>query len=152
ASPKTDGAISRQASQLMQVESTKKSPAMFSGTRFRILAMNASFHLFYAWTLTPFRTRRIFFHSGKEVNMSTLPPTQTQPRTSDQRVWLRYPSRRAVSCRLSEKNEDAFWPAQACDVSRGGIKLLSIEKLQRGSLLTIRLRDPESTVQAQVRY
>jgi len=84
--------------------------------------------------------------------MSTLPPTQTQPRTSDQRVWLRYPSRRAVSCRLSEKNEDAFWPAQACDVSRGGIKLLSIEKLQRGSLLTIRLRDPESTVQAQVRY
>ena len=34
ASPKTEGAICRQASQSMQVESTKKSPAAFSGTRF----------------------------------------------------------------------------------------------------------------------
>jgi PilZ domain-containing protein len=84
--------------------------------------------------------------------MSTSPPTQTQSPTGDQRVWLRYPSRRAVSCRLSEKNDAAFWPAQACDVSRGGIKLLSIEKLQRGSMLTIRLKDTESAVKAQVRY
>src|SRR6516165_8328157 len=34
ASPKTEGAICRQASQSMQVESTKKSPGTFSGTRF----------------------------------------------------------------------------------------------------------------------
>src|SRR5215510_1520933 len=34
ASPKTAGAICRQASQSMQVESTKKSPGTFSGTRF----------------------------------------------------------------------------------------------------------------------
>src|SRR5436305_3730354 len=33
ASPKTAGAICRQASQSMQVESTKKSPGTFSGTR-----------------------------------------------------------------------------------------------------------------------
>src|SRR5438477_7453795 len=33
ASPKTEGAICRQASQSMQVESTKKSPGTFSGTR-----------------------------------------------------------------------------------------------------------------------
>ena len=39
ASPKTEGAICRQASQSMQVESTKKSPGTFSGTRFLGLAM-----------------------------------------------------------------------------------------------------------------
>src|SRR5258708_38105512 len=39
ASPKTAGAIWRQASQSMQVESTKKSPGTFSGTRFRGFAM-----------------------------------------------------------------------------------------------------------------
>ena len=35
ASPKTAGAICRQVSQSMQVESTKKSPGVFSGTRLR---------------------------------------------------------------------------------------------------------------------
>src|SRR5690349_7241467 len=84
--------------------------------------------------------------------MSNLPPIQTQPQAGDQRVWLRYPSRRAVSCRLNESNDAAFWPAQACDVSRGGVKLLSVEKLQRGSLLAIRLQGPETTVTAEVRY
>src|SRR5437588_9758654 len=39
ASPKAAGAICRQASQSMQVESTKKSPGTFSGTRFLRLAM-----------------------------------------------------------------------------------------------------------------
>src|SRR5882672_1485873 len=39
ASPKTAGAICLQASQSMQVESTKKSPGTFSGTRFRGFAM-----------------------------------------------------------------------------------------------------------------
>src|SRR5437868_2655935 len=39
ASPKTAGAICRQASQSMQVESTKKSPGTFSGTRFLGFAM-----------------------------------------------------------------------------------------------------------------
>ena len=39
ASPKTAGAICRQASQSMQVESTKKSPGTFSGTRFLRFAM-----------------------------------------------------------------------------------------------------------------
>src|SRR5882757_632616 len=42
ASPKTDGAICRQASQSMQVESTKKSPETFSGTRFLGFAMSES--------------------------------------------------------------------------------------------------------------
>src|SRR5206468_923957 len=40
ASPKTAGAICRQASQSMQVESTKKSPGTFSGTRFLMFAMS----------------------------------------------------------------------------------------------------------------
>src|SRR5260370_35476919 len=39
ASPKTAGAICRQASQSMQVESTKKSPGTFSGIRFLGFAM-----------------------------------------------------------------------------------------------------------------
>src|SRR6516164_8261161 len=58
ASPKTDGAIFRQASQSMQVESTKKSPGTFSGTRFLALAMTGPpFSLFYAPAGTnPFRT------------------------------------------------------------------------------------------------
>src|SRR6516165_4622358 len=38
-SPNTEGAICRHASQSMQVESTKKSPGTFSGTRFRGFAM-----------------------------------------------------------------------------------------------------------------
>src|SRR5438552_18744635 len=43
ACPKTAGAICRQASQSMQVESTKKSPGTFSGTRFLTLAMTRPF-------------------------------------------------------------------------------------------------------------
>src|SRR5437667_4418560 len=39
ASPKIEGAICRQASQSMQVESTKKSPGTFSATRFLEFAM-----------------------------------------------------------------------------------------------------------------
>src|SRR5437588_3478058 len=39
ASPKTTGAICRHASQSIQVESTKKSPGTFSGTRFLAFAM-----------------------------------------------------------------------------------------------------------------
>ncbi|HEV2947964.1 MAG TPA: PilZ domain-containing protein [Gemmataceae bacterium] len=84
--------------------------------------------------------------------MSDSLPAQAQPRIDDLRVWLRYPSRRAVSCRLSETDDAPFWPAQACDVSRGGVKLLSVEKLQRGTWLTICLMSPESAVSAQVRY
>src|SRR5205085_5137067 len=41
ASPKTAGAICRQASQSMQVESTKKSPGTFSGTLFLGFAMTS---------------------------------------------------------------------------------------------------------------
>src|SRR5882672_2879690 len=41
ASPKTEGAICRHASQSMQVESTKKSPGTFSGTRFLGFAMTS---------------------------------------------------------------------------------------------------------------
>src|SRR5262249_10636240 len=47
ASPKTAGAIWRQASQSMQVESTKKSPGTFSGTRLRELAMTGTSVPFY---------------------------------------------------------------------------------------------------------
>src|SRR5687768_14319848 len=42
ASPNTAGAIWRQASQSMQVESTKKSPGTFSGTRLRRSAITHS--------------------------------------------------------------------------------------------------------------
>jgi hypothetical protein len=84
--------------------------------------------------------------------MSNSPPCQPQSPIADQRVWLRYPSRRAVSCRLSETAGAPFWPAQACDVSCGGVKLLSVEKLQRGTLLIICLKGLESPVTAQVRY
>src|SRR5262245_25949539 len=42
ASPKTEGASCRHASQSMHVESTKKSPGTFSGTRFRGFAIAAS--------------------------------------------------------------------------------------------------------------
>src|SRR5260370_26227734 len=48
ASPKTAGAIWRQASQSMHVESTKKSPATFSGTRFLGFAMTEPPTTFYA--------------------------------------------------------------------------------------------------------
>src|SRR6516225_12154038 len=48
ASPKTEGAICRQASQSMQVESTKKSPGTFCGIRFlkfAILEVASAFSL-----------------------------------------------------------------------------------------------------------
>src|ERR1700719_837153 len=50
ASPKTAGAICRQASQSMQVESTKKSPGTFSGTRFRGFAMTEPPVLYFTVT------------------------------------------------------------------------------------------------------
>src|SRR5947207_2119587 len=50
ASPKTAGAICRQASQSIQVESTKKSPATFSGTRFLGFAMTEPPLLHYTGT------------------------------------------------------------------------------------------------------
>src|SRR5258708_6363719 len=62
ASPKTAEAICRQASQSMQVESTKKSPGTFSGTRFLGLAMtepsSAGFPLLLFYTLTVATPRR----------------------------------------------------------------------------------------------
>src|SRR5438128_2605230 len=65
ASPNTAGAICRQASQSIQVESTKKSPATFTDTRFLGLAMteppSAGFPLllFYAFTVATPRRRAI---------------------------------------------------------------------------------------------
>src|SRR6185437_8673351 len=49
ASPKTVGAICRQASQSMQVESTKKPPATFSATRFFRFATTTSLASFYRY-------------------------------------------------------------------------------------------------------
>src|SRR6185312_8612731 len=55
ASPNTEGAICRQASQSMQVESTKKSPGTFSATCFLGFAMNEPpfVHFTAASTLRP---------------------------------------------------------------------------------------------------
>src|SRR2546421_10988520 len=71
ASPKTEGAICRQASQSMQVESTKKSPGTFSGTRFLGLAMtepsSAGFPLFLFYTLTIATPRHRAINRGVAV-------------------------------------------------------------------------------------
>jgi hypothetical protein len=54
-------------------------------------------------------------------------------------------------------NADAkFCPAQACDISLGGVKLLSAQKYERGTILTIgRLdggADKVGLLTAEVRY
>jgi len=74
----------------------------------------------------------------------------------DRRVWVRYPSRRATCCKSAASDDEPSWPAQACDVSRGGLKLLATHKFERGTTLSIGSfndsAENPSLVIAQVRY
>src|ERR1051325_10933744 len=70
ASPNTAGAIWRQVSQSMQVESTKKSPGAFSGTRFLGFAKDGH----------PFTQ---FYPHGPEP----LPPAGSHPQLKWERRW-----------------------------------------------------------------
>jgi len=74
---------------------------------------------------------------------------------ADRRIWVRYPSRRATYCRAAN-GDDPFCPAQACDISLGGIKLLSAHKFERGTMLTIGRLDSgaekRGLLSAEVRY
>ena len=85
----------------------------------------------------------------------SLPPVLPASE-GDRRVWVRYPSRRVTYCRSAANADDQFLPAQACDISLGGVKLLSAHKFERGTTLMIgRLDDgPQKggLVTAQVRY
>src|SRR6266446_10295354 len=74
----------------------------------------------------------------------------------DRRVWVRFPSRRATYCKRADNNDEPSWPAQACDVSRGGLKLLSTRKFERGITLKIgsinQSGEKPAQVMAEVRY
>jgi hypothetical protein len=90
-----------------------------------------------------------------EPSSSGLPaPLPTSE--GDRRVWIRYPSCRATYCRSADKADNQFLPAQACDISLGGIKLLSAHKSERGATLLIGKLDDGSQkaglMTAQVRY
>jgi hypothetical protein len=73
----------------------------------------------------------------------------------DRRVWVRYPSRRATYCR-PVKGDEPFLAAQACDISLGGVKLLSAQRFERGTILTIGKLDGGADkiglLTAEVRY
>src|SRR5262249_18448926 len=71
ASPKMLGAICRQASQSMQVESTKKPPGTLSGTRFLGFAMNEPLlYILPAWeTLELHHRRQAHGHAAVHVQV-----------------------------------------------------------------------------------
>jgi hypothetical protein len=89
---------------------------------------------------------------------SSLPAPGAQPGAAedDRRIWFRFPSRRATYCQSAGSDVESGWPAQACDVSRGGLKLLSTRKFERGATLKIGSINESagnpSMVIAQVRY
>jgi len=89
-----------------------------------------------------------------EPSASGLSASKGSPE-EDRRVWVRYPSARATYCRPVEGDEP-FLAAQACDISRGGVKLLSTKKFERGTILTIGKLDGDADkvglLTAEVRY
>ena len=91
-----------------------------------------------------------------EPSPSDQLPAALPASEGDRRVWVRYPSRRATYCRCAANEDDQFLPAQACDISLGGVKLLSAYKFERGTILLIGRLDDGSQkaglVRAQVRY
>jgi hypothetical protein len=82
--------------------------------------------------------------------------SDTNLHTIDRRVWFRYPSRRTAFCKSTEKENEEFCLAQACDISRGGLKLLLAHKFERGTILKIRTvnegPDKLALMMAEVRY
>jgi hypothetical protein len=87
---------------------------------------------------------------------SPAPGVERSAAEVDRRVWIRFPSRRATSCKLAGSDNEPSWPAQACDVSRGGLKLLSTRKFERGTTLKIgsisESAEKPAQVMAEVRY
>src|SRR5215469_513233 len=85
-SPKTEGAICRQASQSMQVESTKKSPGTFSGTRFRGFAMTEPPFL-HSTVAGPALVRTWPGAQARDLRNSLLPTPGVGDRTRPRRSW-----------------------------------------------------------------
>jgi hypothetical protein len=89
-------------------------------------------------------------------SLSPDPPTDPLASEVDRRVWVRFPSCRATRCQSAAGDDAPSWPAQACDVSRGGLKLLSTHKFERGNTLKIgavnESAEKPCLVIAQVRY
>lgn len=87
---------------------------------------------------------------------SPRPGAERSASDQDRRVWVRFPSRRETYCKSTASDDEPSWPAQVCDVSRGGLKLLSTHKFERGTTLKIgsfnESAEKPSLVIAHVRY
>jgi hypothetical protein len=101
----------------------------------------------------------MFFHLTKDKAMSESSSSHGAVERSsegDRRVWVRYPSRRTVYCQNAVSDAGQSSLAHACDVSLGGIKLLSAHKFERGTILKIKTTpdDPDQPffMTAEVRY
>ena len=64
--------------------------------------------------------------------------TRRRPAADERRVWLRHPADLRTQVATAEGG-DAGFDARVCDVSRGGVKLLSERAVDPGALLTIGL-------------
>lgn len=82
--------------------------------------------------------------------------TTTNLIASDRRIWHRYPSRKEIRWQLAAREDEPYGHAQACDISRGGLKLMLARKFDRGTMLRIRTvkEGPEkwSLAIAEIRY
>jgi hypothetical protein len=102
----------------------------------------------------------MFFHLTKDKAMSESSSSHGAVERSssegDRRVWVRYPSRKTIYCRPAVSDGEELSVAHACDVSLGGIKLLSAHKFERGTILKIKTTpdDPDQPffMTAEVRY
>jgi len=90
-----------------------------------------------------------------ESSPTGLPSDRLNSETN-RRVWIRYPSRRAIHCQPAGRDDQPFLAAQACDVSLGGIKLVAPHKFERGAILKLRAvnekTEKSSDFTAEVRY
>jgi hypothetical protein len=102
----------------------------------------------------------MFCHLTKDKAMSESSSSHGAVERSspegDRRVWVRYPSRRTVYCQTAVSDAGQSSLAHACDVSLGGLKLLSARQFKRGTILKIKAmpEGPEQPflITAEVRY
>lgn len=69
-----------------------------------------------------------------------LESSDAEPESNDERrVWLRYAANLNIRCEEVNGDADATVPAQIDDISRGGIKVISRQRFEPGTVLSVEL-------------
>src|SRR5579875_2790917 len=72
-------------------------------------------------------------------SMPLTPPSTTAASVEERRVWLRYATALNIRCGEIGIEADAAAEASICDISRGGIQMISARRFEPGAHLSVEL-------------